>query len=98
MVLAVSSLAATLMIDIATAILGIGLLSCLALPEQKPSADKVSLVSDIKIGVQYAFSNQLIGNLLIVYGLFTFCCVPAGYLADFLFAVFLAIPTGILPL
>lgn len=84
MVLAVSSLAATLMIDIATAILGIGLLSCLALPEQKPSADKVSLVSDIKIGVQYAFSNQLIGNLLIVYGLFTFCCVPAGYLAGLL--------------
>ena len=62
MVLAVSSLAATLMIDIATAILGIGLLSCLALPEQKPSAGKASLVSDITIGVQYAFSNQLIGQ------------------------------------
>ena len=82
--MAVSSLAATLMIDIATAILGIGLLSCLALPEQKPSAGKASLVSDITIGVQYAFSNQLIGNLLIVYGLFTFCCVPAGYLAGLL--------------
>ncbi len=30
---------------------------------------------------RYAFSDRLIGKLLIIYGLFTFFCVPAGYLA-----------------
>lgn len=72
------------MIDIVTAILGTILLSCLALPEQNAPTGKASLFSDMKIGVSYAFSNKLIGKLLIVYGLFTFFCVPAGYLAGLL--------------
>ena len=80
-VFAISTLQATLMIDIATAILGTGLLSCLALPRQPISARRAGAFSDIKIGIRYAFSDRLIGKLLIVYGLFTFFCVPAGYLA-----------------
>lgn len=83
-VFAVSTLSTTLMIDIVTAILGTILLSCLALPEQNAPTGKASLFSDMKIGVSYAFSNKLIGKLLIVYGLFTFFCVPAGYLAGLL--------------
>lgn len=83
-VFAVSTLSTTLMIDIVTAILGTGLLSCLALPKQNAPTEKASLFSDMKIGVSYAFSNKLIGELLIVYGLFTFFCVPAGYLAGLL--------------
>ena len=83
-VFAVSTLSTTLMIDIVTAILGTGLLSCLALPKQNAPTEKASLFSDMKIGVSYAFSNKLIGKLLIVYGLFTFFCVPAGYLAGLL--------------
>ena len=38
----------------------------------------------MKIGVKYAFADKLIGKLLIIYGLFTFFCVPAGYLAGLL--------------
>ena len=34
--------------------------------------------------MKYAFSDRLIGKLLIIYGLFTFFCVPAGYLAGLL--------------
>ena len=83
-VFAVSTLSTTLMIDIVTAILGTVLLSCLALPKQNAPTEKASLFSDMKIGVSYAFSNKLIGKLLIVYGLFTFFCVPAGYLAGLL--------------
>ena len=83
-VFAVSTLSTTLMIDIVTAILGTGLLSCLALPKQNAPTEKASLFSDMKIGVSYAFYNKLIGRLLIVYGLFTFFCVPAGYLAGLL--------------
>ena len=89
-VFAVSTLRATLMIDIVTAILGTGLLSCLALPKQDASScrtpllKKASIFSDIKTGVRYAFSDRVIGKLLIIYGLFTFFCVPAGYLAGLL--------------
>ena len=83
-VFAVSTLRAMLMIDIVTAILGTILLSCLVLPKQDTSFEKSGVLSDIKIGVRYAFSDRVIGKLLIIYGLFTFFCVPAGYLAGLL--------------
>lgn len=89
-VFAVSTLRTTLMIDIVTAILGTGLLSCLILPKQDASSyrtpllKQASIFSDIKTGVRYAFSDRVIGKLLIIYGLFTFFCVPAGYLAGLL--------------
>lgn len=80
-VFTISTLRTTLMIDIITAVIGTGLLSCLALPKQNTFAEKCSVLSDMKIGVKYTFSDRLIGKLLIIYGLFTFFCVPAGYLA-----------------
>lgn len=83
-VFAVSTLRAMLMIDIVTAILGTILLFCLVLPKQDTSFEKRGVLSDIKIGVRYAFSDRVIGKLLIIYGLFTFFCVPAGYLAGLL--------------
>ena len=83
-VFAVSTLRTTLMIDIVTAIMGTGLLSCLVLPKQDTSFEKSGVLSDMKIGVRYAFSDRGIGKLLIIYGLFTFFCVPAGYLAGLL--------------
>lgn len=83
-VFTISTLQMTLMIDIVTAILGIGLLSCLLLPKQNPFVEKAGTISDMKLGMKYAFSDRLIGKLLIIYGLFTFFCVPAGYLAGLL--------------
>lgn len=80
----ISTLRMTLMIDIVTAVLGTGLLSCLTLPKQNTSVEKASAVSDMELGMKYAFSDRLIGKLLIIYGLFTFFCVPAGYLAGLL--------------
>lgn len=83
-VFAVSTLRTVLMIDILTAFVGTGLLACLALPEQNTPAPKESLFSDMKIGVKYTFSDRALAKLLIIYGLFTFFCVPAGYLAGLL--------------
>lgn len=83
-VFSISTLPATLMIDVVTALLGTGLLSFLVLPKQNPIAQKDSLCSDIKTSVKYVFADKPIGVLLIVYGLFTFFCVPAGYLAGLL--------------
>ena len=83
-VFAVSTLRTMLMIDIVTAIIGTGLLSCMMLPKQAVSLKKVSVLSDMKIGVRYAFSDRMIGKILVIYGMFTFFCVPAGYLAGLL--------------
>lgn len=83
-IFAVSTLDTTLMVDIVTAALGIGVLSCVLLPKQNVTKEKVSIFADMNIGVKYAFSNKLIATLLIVYGLFTFLCVPAGFLAGLL--------------
>lgn len=83
-IFSISTLPFTLLIDVLTAALGIGLLSCIYLPKQKTLPDKTSLFTDMKSGLAYAFSNRLTGRLLIIYGLFTFLCVPGGFLAGLL--------------
>lgn len=83
-ILSFSTLRSTLMVDIITAIVGIGLLSRVVIPRQKYSLEEVSVFTDMKIGLTYAFSEKLIGKLLLVYGGFIFLCVPAGFLAQLL--------------
>lgn len=80
--LTVSTLSSTLMIDIATAIVGIGLLSAVMIPRQALQNEGVSVFTDMKIGIKYALSDKLIGKVLTVYGLFIFLCVPAGFLSQ----------------
>lgn len=80
-IFAVSTLDTVLMIDIVTAIWGIGLLSCLTIPSHESPSRHSSFIQDMKAGIGYAFSHRMIGKLLILYGLFTFLCVPAGFLA-----------------
>ncbi len=80
----ISTLRSTMMVDIITAVIGIGILSCVMLPKQKMVMEKASVFTDIKVGVRYAFSDKVIGKLLIVYGLFIFLAVPSGFLAGLL--------------
>lgn len=82
--LTVSTLSSTLMIDIVTAIVGVGLLSAVMIPRQEVHGEKASVFSDMKIGIHYAFSDKLLGKVLAVYGIFIFLCVPAGFLAQLL--------------
>ena len=82
--LTVSTLSSILMIDIVTAIVGVGLLSAVMIPRQVVQCEKVSVFSDMKIGIRYAFSDKLLGKVLAVYGIFIFLCVPAGFLAQLL--------------
>lgn len=78
------SLRTTLLVDILTAVLGIGLFSCVMIPAQKERAERKNFLEDGKKGIQYAFSDRFLSRLLIVYGLFIFLCVPAGFLAQLL--------------
>jgi len=79
-VLSLGTLRATLMIDIVTAVVGIGILSAVAIPFEK-AAGTPSMLSEMKAGIAYAAREPFVGPLLLIFGLFIFLCVPAGFLA-----------------
>lgn len=84
LLLSLSTLQSTLIIDILTAVFGVGILSCVLIPKQRSIEKSASVIKDMRMGIYFAFSDKLIRKLLIVYGLFTFLCVPAGFLAGLL--------------
>ena len=75
------SLRSTLLIDVLTAVLGIGLLCMVPLPFRRLPEKKTSAFQELKSGISYAVSNLDAGMLLLIYGGFVFLCVPAGYLS-----------------
>lgn len=83
-VLSIGTFRSTLFIDIVTALIGIGLLSCILLPKQEVANDNISVFAEIKAGIHYSFSDKIIGKILIVYGLFILLSVPAGFMAALL--------------
>ena len=83
-VLTAGTFRSTLLIDILTALFGIGLLFFLRLPVKSATNETVSVLEDIKAGICYSFSDKKIGKILIVYGLFIFLCVPAGFMSALL--------------
>lgn len=83
-VLSVGTFRSALLIDILTALLGIGLLSCVLLPKQEASGEQLAVFSEIKAGIRYSFSDRMIGKTLTVYGLFILLSVPAGFMAALL--------------
>ena len=83
-VLSIGIFRSTLFIDIVTALIGIGLLSCVLLPKQEASNENVSVFTEIKAGISYAFSDKIIGTILIAYGQFILLSVPAGFMAALL--------------
>ncbi len=83
-VLSIGTFRSALFIDIVTALIGIGLLSCVFLPKQEASNENVSVLSEIKDGIRYSFSDKIIGKILVVYGLFILLSVPAGFMASLL--------------
>ena len=83
-VLSIGTFRSTLFIYIVTALIGIGLLSCVLLPKQEVSNENISVFSEIKAGIHYSFSDKMIGKILIVYGLFILLSVPAGFMAALL--------------
>ena len=83
-VLSIGTFRSTLFIDIVTALIGIGLLSCVLLTKQEASNENASVFAEIKAGISYAFSDKMIGKILIVYGMFILLSVPAGFMAALL--------------
>lgn len=79
-VLSFGTLRLTLMIDIATAVAGIGILSAVAIPFTR-SEETPSMLSEMLAGFRYAAKERFVGSLLLIFGVFIFMCVPAGFLA-----------------
>ena len=69
-----------MVVDIVTALVGIGILSAVAIPFEKRE-NTPSMLSEMKLGIMYAVKEKFIGRLLLVFGLFISLCVPAGFLA-----------------
>lgn len=82
--LTASSLRAALSVDVITAVIGVGMFACVALPDKKKAQPSPSLLADAGIGVRYAWSYKAVRKALTVYGLFIFLTVPAGYLSGLL--------------
>ncbi len=82
--LSAGTLRAALGVDVLTAALGIGLLCRVPIPGHKATPGDASAFADLKTGIRYSLSEPLIGTLLLLYGLFIFLCVPAGFLAQLL--------------
>ena len=62
------------------------MLACLTLPGQRNMGrrtigEKKDFRLEMKKGIKYTFSDRLLRKLLLLYGILTFCCVPAGYLS-----------------
>ena len=83
-VLSAASLRCALAIDVLTAVLGIGLFSFVRLPRADAPQKTSSVRTDMALGARYAYSHAPIRRLLLIYALFIFLTVPAGYLSGLL--------------
>ena len=83
-VMNMGTLQGTLLIDVLTAVVGIGLFSCVFIPKQIRQTTQASVLKDMRAGIAYAVSECIVGRILIVYGLFVLLCVPAGFLCGLL--------------
>ena len=69
-----------LMVDAVTAMVGIGLLGSIAVPFEKWT-DTAPVFAEMQEGIRYAAREHFLGKLILLFGLFIFLCVPAGFLA-----------------
>ena len=70
----------TLMVDVVTAMVGIGLLGAIVIPFEKRT-ETAPVFAEMQEGIRYAAKERFIGKLIMLFGLFIFLCVPAGFLA-----------------
>ena len=84
-ILTMGTLRSTLLIDIGTAVVGIGILSCILLPKRDiPANEQQSVFADVKGGLSYLRKEGFLAKLMLLYGLFILLSVPGGFLAALL--------------
>ena len=93
--LSLSSLRLSLLADIVTALVGIGLLAGLRLPPQERRHSTATYFSDVKTGLRYALSHRPLVRVLILYGLFIFLRYRGAFWPSFWSAGSSGLTTGI---
>ena len=81
-IMAAGPISTLLMIDVLTAVVGIGILLFIQIPKRHPTgeAKQNPFFADMKAGIAYAFGHKLIGGLFLIFGVFIFLSVPSGFL------------------
>lgn len=86
LVLSSMPLTAVLMIDVVTAVIGIGILGFVSVPVHETARSlqnaETGVFNDMKNGFSYVLSEHALKYLLFSYGSFIFLCVPAGFLCS----------------
>lgn len=82
-IMALGTIERILLIDVATAVIGIAVLSFIKIARTSADANcaREPFFTEMKAGVSFAFSNKFIGALLIIYAVFIFLSVPSGFLS-----------------
>ena len=84
-ILSLGSFVSALLIDVVTAAVGIGLLSCVALPRQAAiQNESPSVFADVREGFRYIRTERFFAKLMLLYGLFILLSVPGGFLSALL--------------
>ena len=83
-ILATFPLRTTLLVDVGTAFVGIGLFFLVPLQKKEKGQEKRTVIEDLKSGIRYAYCDTLLRRLLLIYGLFVLLCVPGGFMAGLL--------------
>jgi DHA3 family macrolide efflux protein-like MFS transporter len=81
-ILAIGSFHWILLLDVATAIIGITILCFITIANQKCETrmHATSFLVDMKAGISYAVKDQKVKRLLLTYGAFIFLSVPSSFL------------------
>lgn len=71
-----------LLIDVATAIIGISILALLKIPKHQPAerTAHTSIFAEMKEGFRFTWNHRFLRKLLATYGAYIFLCVPSGFL------------------
>ena len=81
-IMAAGPISTILMIDVLTALIGIGVLLFIKIPKHQAAGGikQNPFFTDLKAGIAYVFRHKLIGGLFLIFGVFIFLSVPSGFL------------------
>ena len=71
-----------LFIDVATAVIGISILTLIKIPKHQPAARTApaSVLAEMKEGLEFTCGHKFLRRMLATYGAYIFLCVPSGFL------------------
>lgn len=85
-VMSLLSLRASMMIDVATAVVGIAMLACISIPKEAGAsaggATSAGMLREMGEGVRYVLKHKEIALLMLIFGLFIFLSVPSGFMCS----------------